>query len=132
MRKSRAAASRSPRPLIGFAAPQVGQHRIRAQRDGAAVGLDRRKRLVVAQGGVAAGEQGAVVAVARGRLIGHRRQRPPTMTRTASDAERSAAWLGYLTKLGGGGNFGRRPGSNGSGDCWPMSLTPCYSERCRN
>ena len=47
VRKSRAAASRSAAALIGLAAPQVGEHRIRAQRDGAAVGLDGGKGLIV-------------------------------------------------------------------------------------
>ena len=42
-------------PLIGFAAPQVGEHRVGPQGDGAAVGLDGAEGLVVAQGGLAAG-----------------------------------------------------------------------------
>ena len=71
-RKSRAAASRSPRrrALVGLAAPEVGEHRVGPQGDGAAVGLDRAERLVVAQRGVAAGQQRAVVALPGGGLVG--------------------------------------------------------------
>ena len=58
--------------LIGLAAAQVGEHRVGTQGDGAAVGLDGAEGLVVAQGGVAAGEQRAVVALAGGRLVGER------------------------------------------------------------
>ena len=59
-------------PLVGFAAPQVGEHRVGAERDGAAVGLDRAEGLLVAQRGVAPGEKRAVVALARRRLVGER------------------------------------------------------------
>ena len=50
-------------PLVGLAAPQVGEHRVGPEGDGAAVGLDGAEGLVVAQGGVAARQQGAVVAL---------------------------------------------------------------------
>ena len=61
--------------LVGLAAPQVGQHRVGTERDGAAVGLDGAEGLVVAQGGVAARQQGAVVALPGGGLVGQRRGR---------------------------------------------------------
>ena len=70
VRKSRAAAVEVAAALVGFAAPQVGEHRVGPQRDRAAVGLDGAERLLVAQGGVAPGEQRAVVALARRRLVG--------------------------------------------------------------
>ena len=44
-------------PPVGLAAPEIGQHRVRAELDGAAVGLDRGETLVVAQGVVAAGQR---------------------------------------------------------------------------
>ncbi len=58
--------------LVGFAAPQVGEHRVGPERDGPAVGFERAKRLLVAQRGVAAGEEHPVVAIARRRLVGER------------------------------------------------------------
>src|SRR5262249_18083021 len=56
-------------PLIGLAAAQVGEHRVLAQGDGAAVGLDRGKGLVVVKRVVAPRQQDTVVALARGGLV---------------------------------------------------------------
>ena len=58
--------------LIRLAAPQVREHRIRAQGDGAAVRLDRAEGLVVRQGAARLGEQRPVVALPGGRLVGQR------------------------------------------------------------
>ena len=58
--------------LIGFAAPQMRQHRIGAQRDRAAEGFNRTKRLLVAERRVAAREERAIVPIPRGRLVGDR------------------------------------------------------------
>ena len=73
-------------PLIGLAAPQVGEHRVGPQRDGAAVGLDGGKRLLVAQGRVAAARAGAVVAVA-GRGLS---RRPTTASAATARTTRTA------------------------------------------
>src|SRR3989442_4440182 len=59
-------------PLIGFAAPQMRQHRVGAQPDGAAEGLNRPKRLLVTERRVAAREERAVVPIPRSRLVGDR------------------------------------------------------------
>ena len=57
-------------PLVGLAAAQVGEHRVRPEGDRAAVGFDRVEGLLVAQGGVAAGQQRAVIALRRGLVSG--------------------------------------------------------------
>ena len=46
------------------------EHRVGPQRDGAAVGLDRAKRLFVPQRRVAVSQQGPIIAVAGGGLVG--------------------------------------------------------------
>ena len=56
-------------PLVGFAAPEPREHRIGAQRHGAAVGFDRAERLVVGERRIAAGEQLLVFPVAGDRLV---------------------------------------------------------------
>jgi hypothetical protein len=58
-------------PLVGFAAPEVGEHRVRAQLDGAAVGLDGGEGLVVAEGGVASCDAGLVRPLAGSGLVDH-------------------------------------------------------------
>jgi hypothetical protein len=58
--------------LVGLAASEVREHRIATQRDGAAVGLDRPERLVVAQGDVTPGEVVAIVACPRRQLVADR------------------------------------------------------------
>ncbi len=49
----------------------MGEHRVGPQRDGAAVGLDRAKRLLIAQRGVAPGDERPVIALPRGLEVGH-------------------------------------------------------------
>src|SRR5262249_27718241 len=56
--------------LVGFAPPQVGQHRVAAPGDGPAVGFDGRKRLVLAECGVAAAQQLSVLPLPSHRLAG--------------------------------------------------------------
>ena len=97
-----------PRALIGLAAPQVGEHRVRPQRDGAAVGLDRAERLVVAQGGVAPGQQGAVVALAGGRLIGQPTAANGQTTRTARPERAPHGWVILPGLAEAGTSAGRR------------------------
>src|SRR6185503_8482936 len=57
-------------PLVGLAAAQVGEHRIGAQSNGAAVRFDGVEGQVVAQGGVAADQEGAVFLLTGGGLVG--------------------------------------------------------------
>jgi hypothetical protein len=57
---------------VGLAAAKMRQRGVRAQRDGATIGLDRAKRLGVSQGGVTAAQQRAIVPLPVGGLVGQR------------------------------------------------------------
>ena len=56
--------------LIGLAAAEVREHRIGLQGDGAAVRFDGAERLIVGKGGGSLVQEGAVIPIARGGLVG--------------------------------------------------------------
>lgn len=59
--------------LVRLPATQVSEHRVGTQGDRAAVGFNRAERLVVVQRRVAVGQQGAVIALPGGGLVGEGR-----------------------------------------------------------
>ncbi len=59
--------------LVRFAAPQVRQHRVGPEGNGAAVRFDCAEGLVVGQGGGPLAQVGPVIAIPGGGLVSERR-----------------------------------------------------------